>query len=382
MNKLLNCLLLCVLILISLLTGCRNDTPEPKAAHTVVLYFPYADGLQGAVEQNIADIKSAIEKQKGLGTIRVVMIHATNVRSGQLVELVYSNGVCSEKVLKNYVDRPFTDKENIRRMFNDVASYASTSTYSMIIGAHGSGWLPRECTLKKVRAFGGTSTATKANISTLDSAIVESGIKHIEYLCFDDCYMANIETAYQLRNAAGYIIASTSEIMNQGLPYGDIWTELSSTAPDYSAIVSGFHAFYTTYSYPYGALSVVDCGQAERAAELMRTLNVRLCNAGIQPSNISPQVLDGFESPVFFDMRDYTDHAIAALGGDDDLAARFDALYSDMVQEHSCTPYLWSDFIPGTFLVEKNCGLTISDPTVNPQVTPYLTSTPFWIATH
>jgi hypothetical protein len=375
-------LLLAFVLIAALLSSCGHDDPEPDNTHAVVFYFPYSDGLEQAVAANIADVKKAIVTQRGLGTTRVMVIMASSAKAGRLSEIVYKNGSCQETQLKSYTEWSFTDRENIRTMFNDAASHANARTYSMVIGAHGSGWLPKESRPNMAKAFGGSTTATKTNIETLDSAIVQSDIKHLEYLCFDDCYMSNIETAYRLRNAVDHLIASTSEIMAKGLPYSDIWTSMNSAQPDYSAIVSGFATFYSTYSLPYGALAVIDCRKTERAAELMSNLNTLLADTGIAPSDITPQVLDGFTPPVYFDMKDYTDRALAALGSPAALTAQFETLYSDLVMAHSSTPYLYSDYTKGTFAVTTNCGVTISDPTVNSQATPWLHSTDFWIATH
>jgi hypothetical protein len=365
---------------LTLLVSCsKHDKPQPNYTHTVVLYFPWSGTKSGASGSlysefllNIESIKRAIVKEKGTGTTRVMMILATSATQGKLCEIVYSGGTCTEKALKQYSEWSFTEKANIAAMFSDVADYAQTPTYSMLIGSHGMGWLPRESRPDKGYAFGGVTPEMKTNIDELDSAIAESGIKHLEYLCFDDCYMANIETAYQLRHTTDFLIASTSEIMKIGLPYADIWTYMKSTAPDYHAIVDKFSAFYSSYTFPYGALSVIDCRQTERAASLMRQLNMMMTAAGVNPSDITAQALDGFTSHVFFDMKDYTDGAIKAVAAPTSLSEAFKELYADMIPAHTCTPNLYSVYLQANvFPVSANCGLTISDPTVNRQATPY-----------
>lgn len=376
-------LLLTMIVL--LLASCHKDEPVPASGHAVVLYFPWADNLYSAILENITDIKEAIVANPS--DTRVIMILATNSAGGRMSELTYENGSCNEKVLKKYTAWSFSDKDNIIRMFNDVADYANASTYSMIIGAHGSGWLPKESRPNMYKAYGGTTTATKTNIETLDSAIVESGIRHLEYLCFDDCYMANIETAYCLRNVTDHLIASTSEIMSYGLPYSDIWTCISSATPDYDGIVSGFYTFYSSYRTPYGALSVTDCRQMDYAATAMKELNTLMAEYGLQPTDFTPQILDGFAYTVFFDMKSYTDLVLQALQelGVDTSALAINNLYPTVVTAHCCTPYLYSEYrttLGKTFPVSNNCGLTISDPTTNNQAVPYMENTAWYNATH
>jgi hypothetical protein len=373
-------------LMLTLLASCSKEEEQTATdGHTVVLFFPWTDNLYTALLENIADIKEAMAAHPS--NTRVLLILATSSNSGRMSELACNNGTCSETVLKTYTSWSFTQKDNIRSMFNDAAAYVNASSYSMIIGAHGSGWLPKQSYPNKHKAFGGTSTATKINIETLDSAIVESGLRHLEYLCFDDCYMANIETAYRLRNATDHLIASTSEIMAHGMPYSDVWTYLSSATPDYQGIVSGFYNFYSSYRMPYGALSVTDCTQLDLAASAMKQLNMLMTQYGLQPSDFSPQMLDGFTYNVFFDMKSYTDLVCEALQakGVDTSTLAINTLYSSIITAHCCTPCLYSDYSTATnktFAVSSNCGITISDPSVNNEVTPYMESTAWYEATH
>lgn len=384
-------ILLYLLLTLALFSSCcKDDVPEVSYSHTVVLYFPWsgsetsaAGGLFTEFKQNIKSIKNAIIKERGTGTTRVMIILATSATEGQLSEVVYSDGACSENLLRSYTDWSFTTKDNIKTMFDDVASFAGTPTYSMLIGSHGMGWLPRQSRPERARAFGGTTPGMKTEIDVLDSAIVESGIRHLNFLCFDDCYMANVETAYQLRNATDCLIASTSEIMAIGLPYEDIWTDMKSADANYSSIVAKFHSFYSSYTSPYGALSVIDCRKVELAASVMRQLNTRLAASGIVSADIQEQALDGFNSHVFYDMKAYTDKAVELLGGDTSLQSQLDAVYADMVVAHSSTAYLYSVYLVGNiFKVTSNCGVTISDPSANSEASSYVKGTLWWKATH
>ncbi len=371
---------------LTLLSSCdKEEAPVPASGHTVVLFFPWADNLYTAILENIADIKEAMAATQN-GS-RVLLLLATGNNSGRLSELTCDGGISGETVLKRYESWSFADKDNIRAMFNDVAAYANATSYSMIIGAHGSGWLPKESKPEKRNAFGGTTTATKINIETLDSVITESGLRHLEFLCFDDCYMANIETAYRLRHSTDHLIASTSEIMAYGMPYSDIWASLSAATPDYQGIVDGFYSFYSSYRKPYGALSVTDCTRLDEAASAMKQLNTLMAQHGLQPTDFTPQVLDGFANTVFFDMKSYTDLVCQALEskGVDTLALAISTLYDTFITAHCCTPYLYSDYssaVTKTFRVSSNCGITISDPTTNSQATPYRESTAWYKATH
>jgi hypothetical protein len=72
---------------------------------------------------------------------------------------------------------------------------------------------------------------------------------HFDYIIFDDCYMANVEVAYALKDYADYLVASPTEVMGWGLPYlriinpmfrsgsvEDNMKEVSKTFYDYYAL--------------------------------------------------------------------------------------------------------------------------------------------------
>ena len=67
----------------------------------------------------------------------------------------------------------------------------------------------------------------------------------MEYILFDDCYMSSIEVAYELKDVADYLIASTCEVMAYGMPYATMGKHLLGT-PDYRAICDDFYDFIQT----------------------------------------------------------------------------------------------------------------------------------------
>lgn len=58
----------------------------------------------------------------------------------------------------------------------------------------------------------------KINIPDLSKALAQSGI-HFDYILFGACLMSQVEVAYELRNAADYLILSPAEVMSAGFPY-------------------------------------------------------------------------------------------------------------------------------------------------------------------
>ena len=261
----------------------------------------------------------------------------------------------------------------------------------MIIGCHGYGWIPTTpSTLKyysphtyhwdyqgegpRTRYFGGVTADYKTDISTLVQGIQKADMR-MEFISFDACYMANIEVAYDLRSVTDYFIASTSEIMDVGMPYAEVGKSLLGT-PDYRGIVQSYYDFYINYSYPYGTLAVVDCRETEALAPIMREINQ---NYTLDPNNLaSIQRLGGYSPSMFFDYADYIDK----LCDDPGLLAAFNAQLSRVVPYKATTPAIYT-VVSGRRSIPVNTfsGLTTSDPSQNTQ-TAQKTETNWYKATH
>ena len=97
----------------------------------------------------------------------------------------------------------------------------------MTIGCHGMGWVPVNSTRARAvstykyhwespdgpmtRFLEASSSAYQTDITTLAEGIERAGM-YMEYILFDDCYMATVEVAYDLRHVTGHLIASTCEM--------------------------------------------------------------------------------------------------------------------------------------------------------------------------
>ena len=227
--------------------------------------------------------------------------------------------------------------------------------------------------------------AYQTNISDFDKGIEDSGIGKFQYILFDDCNMTGIEVAYELRNATHHIIGSPTEIMAYGMPYKLLWNELSKVNPDYHSICNDFINFYSNYKYgntpyPYGTISVIDCSQVEGMVNLMKEVNTSASLSPFVESNL--QSMDGYTPSMFYDMGDY---GRTILQNNPLLLARFNQQLNLLVPEKGNTPSYYTavrsrsgDVLP----IRTYSGITISDPSSNPEVTRSLNKNLYYKATH
>lgn len=362
-----------------LLVSCSHEEePDvPKTQHTVFMYFPWSSNLTDCFYQNIRDMEACICQMGGLANDRLVVFMSTSPTEASLYEIVYDNGKCRHVPIETYADYPFTTEHGLTNLLQDVVSYAPATRYSMIIGCHGMGWLPAATSRTgystekyhyeygngalMTRYFGGLTTNYQTDISTLADALSNAGLK-MEYILFDDCYMASVEVAYELKDVTGHLIASTCEVMAYGMPYATIGRYLLGT-PDYRAVCDEFYKFYSGYSVmPCGTLSVTDCSQMDEMAALMRHINA---SYSFDKGSLSAlQRLDGYSPTIFFDYGDYVTKLLESNQADEGLVSTFRRQLERTVPYRVNTEKYYTAS-RGPLPINTYSGITISDPSVS-----------------
>lgn len=395
-SRLLQRLLTVTLILPVLLFYSCDDSDDnpPRTTHakqTVIMYMPWSrEGIYSYFLQNLSAFEQSIESNNGLDGNALIVFISRNSTTSNLIKIQCDNGKCVRDTLKqyNFSSCNYTTAQGITSILHDAMAEAPADNYAMAIGCHGMGWIPvgtsvrtrtiktsgKEQPMHLTRFFGHSSDQDyQTDISTLAQGINATGVK-MQYILFDDCYMSNIETAYELRNVTNYLIASTCEIMIEGMPYAKIGIDLLNN--NYKNICDGFYEFYSNFSYPYGTIGITDCNEVEGMANIMRQIN------NTYPDGISTtgsiQDLDGYEPTIFFDFGDYVSH----LCTDASLLAMFNEQLERLVPYKAHTGAYYSSISNNIVQIHSFSGLTISDPTTNTSVSPEVPLTDWYSATH
>lgn len=345
------------------LSGC--DREVPMAERTLIFYYPYVGNLQSYFSQNIYDMRQAIEAHGGLPDQRVMVLRSTSETACALYEIQYKKGAAEQVLIVDYPELKSGRPEGMEQVLSDIQLHAAAKRYSMVIGAHGLGWVPRED--EKLRAprrnFGGLTMETKMDISEMADCLRRKQI-HLEYLLFDCCYMANVEVCFELRDVADRIIATTSELMAPGMPYTTIGQYLIGQ-PDYRAITNGFLDFYSQYRTPCGTLSVIDTQWMDSLANFTREmLQTHYADPGYLRTS---QVLDGYSPPIFYDYGDYMAH----LRLTESEQARLVHLLEEAVPYRVNTPTYYSAYTNRSQRIEHYSGLTTSACSLHPYAVHY-----------
>jgi len=371
---------------------------QPAASEqTVLMYFPWSGNLTMYFEKNIEDMEKAVA-QGILQKERILVLFMDTATTASLFELCAENGRSKRVTHKRYDPiHDFTTAEGIATLLEDVRLRAPAQRYALTISCHGMSWIPASRGRAIDRAlhekghwehddpagpvtrwFGGSTHQT--DIEDLAAAIARTGMK-MEYILFDDCYMASVEVAYALRHAADRLIASPTEVMGYGFPYAEIGRYLVGKV-DYEGICRGFHDFYMAYDYPYGTISVTMCNEMEALADAMRRIN-ESSTFDAAPENLAAlQHMDGYTPVCFFDLGDYVRH----LCKDDpallaEFEERLERAVPSVYRYHTpnyCSMVTGSlvDYPIGTY-----SGITVSDPSTSYRVAAKQ-ETQWWQATH
>ena len=368
-----------------------DDTPSTKEK-TIFVYMPWTGSGKNLYDffvNNIKDMKKGIVEQGGLNNTNLLVLIANSIDKSHLINVTYRNGKCYNDTLKTYDDGAMNTPSKMSSLLNEVVKIAPAPIYSMMIGSHGVGWIyigsisrsmlhsieadrARNKMLglpitRQTRYFGGSDI--QMNIDDLAEGIRNSNMHHLQFLLFDDCYMANIETAYELRNVTDYLIGCPTEIMGHGMPYYEMWKYLASIQPDYGKAVDGFYNFYSNYEignvkYHYGTISVTDCRKVDNMMQVLTAINSRYRIGRNVDSNL--QVLDGYRPAAFFDFADYI-HRLC--NNNTVLKGQFDKALAELVPYERHTAMYFSSLTEaGEHIINTCCGLTISASSTNAMV--------------
>ena len=401
-----------------MLFSCGSDSEDVSAVNqqTILIYMPWSgsdsyEGLYPNFLQNLDSIETAIVRRKGLGKTRALIFISETSSTSKLYEIIYEKDACKRELLKTYTGTAYTTAEGIAEILNDTRNTAQALNYALMVGCHGVGWTyfsdwndypyeakshalrvkrnrPSDNQFERTRFFGSVEDDRWAtNIETLAEGIRKSGLK-MQFILFDDCYMANVEVAYELRDVTNFLLASTSEVFDEGMPYTKMWSYLATPTPNYSSAVSAFKSYLDNYEAPEGSspfsvdptgtLAAIDCRQMDNLAAVMRQVNEHYTLD--EALLLDLQVLDGFDDPIFYDMG----HYVETLCTDPYLLEKFEAQLTKTVVSKTATSRLYSHIyrIPKFIEVNTFSGLTISDPSYNAVIQESKKQTAWWKATH
>ena len=250
--------------------------------------------------------------------------------------------------------------------------------YGIIVGCHGKAWVPADHGALSysarmtneledlwipmpgallTRSFG--DTGRSIDITNFAAAVKAQNYRP-DYLLFDACFMANIETLYDLRECTDYVIAAPCEIMAQGFPYERAMPWFFTDGGKEYNLTKVCEAFWNFYmndaTTKSGCISLAVMAEMEGMKEIMRHIN-----AAPQKTYAEElQSYEGMSSHIFYDLGHWVELACGDAKLKEDFKAQLDKAFPKAAR--LSTPGFYSAYNGRMNPVAYYSGVSFSEP--------------------
>lgn len=208
------------LVMGCVLAACDDDAGKGKREaprEETVTYLVYMVGendLREFLNDNVSDLKTGYGKA---GVDANILVYA-DISPEPTLYLIGKDedGRVRQTTVKTYPDRYSVDPETMKEVISEVFALYPADRKGVTFSSHADGSLYAPNTVRK-RAFGYEGDGYSMNITDMREAL--EGCPYLDMLMFDACLMANVETAYELKDRAHYLLAAPNSIPAEGFPY-------------------------------------------------------------------------------------------------------------------------------------------------------------------
>lgn len=301
---------------------------QPSARRTLLVYLAGDNSLSEEVWQKVDALVSGWHNIQD----NLLIYQDTRGEKGtpSLMKVVYNGGHSYTEVVKEYPDANSADPQVFSEVLRDMASGFPAPSYGLLLFSHGTGWLPtgRYADPRAVNRSGERSSSGKGFRSIIDDAGREMELRdfaaaipdgQFDFIVLEACLMASAEVAYELRDKAGFLLASSAEILSPGFTpvYEDMLQALFAQP---EAVLSEAATAYYTHcnglETPYRS-ATVSVIRLDKMEELVRAIGevYRLLPDEISREELKNiQCFDRSGDRLFFDLASLVTYAAEKLG--------------------------------------------------------------------
>lgn len=331
-----------IFILGMVVVSCTTEEEEPLVISKVLLVYLAADNsLSGEGYDKLEAIRQG---WTATPDSRVLVYFDSADKGASLLEL---RGDHQMDILEEYGEENAAASEVFRRVILKAARLYPQATLNLLIFSHASGWLPQGSYNNPSLRSVVMDDNNEMELADFASAIPNNSF---QYIIFEACHMAGIEVAYQLRDKARYVAASSAEIVSPGFTdiYREDIRELVSGNP-VSFMQQAFNYFDRQTGYMRSAtFSVVETAKLDTLAEFIRAN----CDISKETGINGIQYFDRNSDHLFFEFGSYYSSLLATDAQREELSALMEAC----VVWKAATPYFMEGY--RGFVMENHSGLT------------------------
>ena len=263
-----------------LISGCGKKSPnEPKAERlwTIMGYFDGNNDLdvsQAGTSFIIGDVHD-MEKVGSTDQVSVVVMVSSLKTGGNATyyEIEKHEDELPDKISstkkKDLGTKDMSDPQTLKDFIKWAVDNYPAKHYMLIIDDHGGGW--RGTCVDTQNGAGDFMSMPELRQALNDAP-------HLDVIVFHACLMSMVEVAYELKDAADYMVASEFTMPVRGVLGADVWLNELSSNPKMTAYDIAEKIAQAVYDKGVGAqrsvhMAVIDLSQA-------RTLGSRVSNLG------------------------------------------------------------------------------------------------------
>ncbi len=240
---------------------------EKVADHTILMYMVGDNNLSSLLENNVRQAHRAILDSVEVGALNLVVMKDNKQDGDDLPKLYWVHRNAAQQLdtvmLQSWSeDIDMADPDILASVIKTTFTRFNTPIKGIVLASHAAGWVPvttnHHYDAPRRKAFGydqNNQHEVTGSIELWDLAQAMRQGPKLDYIIMDCCHMGNAEVAYELRDIARYLVASSLEVQGAGMPYRKVFTMLSrcKSPSDLPAALDYSMRSYYDENAPYGS---------------------------------------------------------------------------------------------------------------------------------
>ncbi|GAB6124271.1 clostripain-related cysteine peptidase [Dysgonomonas termitidis] len=281
-----------------LFVSCGKEQEPDIVTRVLLVYLGGDNSLSGESNEKLEAIKQGYDGRYGT---KVLVYHDMRNSAPRLLEI---SGNTTAVPLREYEAENSADPTVFRRVVAEAKAMYPGAVFNLLVFSHASGWLPAGMLINPRSAVQPRSVITDGSnemeLVDFAGAIPDGAFRHI---IFETCFMAGVEVAYQLRDKAEYVLASSAEIVSPG--FTDIYRQHTNElvyGDPVKFIQAAFDYFDKQEGYMRSAtFSVIKTDALDVLADYIR----KNCNSEKEINAMDIQHFDRSSYRLFSDFGEY-----------------------------------------------------------------------------
>lgn len=320
------------LLLTTIFSSCHHHDELskilPVANRTVLVYIAGENSLSSYIRSELIELRDG---SKGIGNNHLVVYVDAADKSHMPYLIRIQEGATVDSISFDY-DPISSDPNAMLDILTQVSTYYPAKDYGLVLWGHASGWLLEDSvntpsSSRTFRGYGvdngrnenligqGADKGKWMNMNTL-AKVLKTWNMPISFIFADCCQFQCIESAYELRQCANYIIGSPAEIPGVGAPYRSVTKAFFYKSSDFYADIAKryFEQIVDGCRVP---ISVIKCKELDNlAAATNKIMHTFAASLGNNPNMSGRIYYKGNNTKpaekVMYDMNDFMLHEAAS----------------------------------------------------------------------